>query len=259
MNDKTPVILRGLVVLETMAQFKRPAAAAEIIEKTQLSKPTIHRILIQLESAGYIYRHALTRTYTISHKLVHFAFDISNHEVYKGAGHNILKQLSIQTNETCNCTIFNGRSITYYDRVEANWPLRLQLPIGSELPIHCTASGKLFLAYLPKKARLHLLNSLDLKPRTAASYTDATRLYNHLRTVRSQGYSLDNEEFYEGTVAIAVPVFRTHNNVRTMLFTVAIQAPNSRKTIQELMDYLEPLKAAAKKIEYIYKDLDNDN
>ena len=61
--------------------------------------------------------------------------------------------------ETCNLVIPGRQSMIYLDRVESAWPLRVQLPIGTRVPLHCTASGKLYLSTLSKSRQQRILNA----------------------------------------------------------------------------------------------------
>ena len=55
-QEGIPTILRGLVILEQVARAQRPISASQIIEQMGLPKPTVHRILQQLEEQGFVQR-----------------------------------------------------------------------------------------------------------------------------------------------------------------------------------------------------------
>ncbi len=156
--------------------------------------------------------------------------------------HSILQALSDDIGETCNCTILDGHETVYFDRVEANWPFRIQLPIGSRLPLHCTASGKLYLAHMKPAQRKKLLNSAPLKAHTGRSIIDPELVQRELDKILEDGVGVDNEELMDGMVAIAVPVISDKNDI---CFTVAVHAPTVRKSLNELRQYLPALRKAA--------------
>ena len=74
-----------------------------------------------------------------------------------------LRQLSEEVGETCNITIPDGSQMRYLDRVETHWPLRMQFMIGTKVPLHCTASGKLFLSQLPGEQMSSLIENLNFE------------------------------------------------------------------------------------------------
>jgi hypothetical protein len=124
-----------------------------------------------------------------------------------------------------------GTEVVYLDRVETAWPLRFHLQPGSRVPLHCSASGKLFMAWMPPVQRNRLLGHLQYKSYTPNTITTRLRLEAELARVRAQGYALDNEEYLDGLVCVAVPVFdpRSRQKVRG---SVAVQAPASRFPIE---------------------------
>ena len=110
--------------------------------------------------------------------------------------HVVLQRLVHTLNETCNIgTLLNGE-VVYLDRVEAeHWPLRLHYTIGSRVPLHCSAIGKLFLALAAAPRRRRLLQSLELRRFTDTTITDGARLEAELRQIRKEQVSFDREEY----------------------------------------------------------------
>lgn len=237
-----PTILRGLVVLEKVVQAKRPISATDLIEELELPKPTVNRILQQLEEEGLVQREPVNRRYMPGPRAREMAFDIMSNRALGAPRHAILQALSDEIGETCNCTMLDGDHTIYFDRVEANWPYRIQLPVGTRLPLHCTASGKLFLAHMDSRARQRLIRAAPLKRFTDRTITDPGLLAEELRRIEGDGVGIDNEEFMTGMVAIAVPVFNANNEI---CFTVAAHAPTVRKPLEALRQYLPALRKAA--------------
>ncbi len=241
-QEGIPTVLRGLVILDHVAKAQRSISATEVIEKLGLPKPTVNRILRQLEDEGFLQREPVKKHYLPGPLLREMVFNVLSNDALGAPRHAILQALSDDIGETCNCTILDGHETVYFDRVEANWPFRIQLPIGSRLPLHCSASGKLFLAYMKPAQRKKLLYSAPLKPHTRRSITDPELLQQELIRIRKDGIGIDNEELLDGMVAIAVPVFDDKN---TICFTVAVHAPMVRKSLDELRQYLPALRKAA--------------
>ena len=141
--------------------------------------------------------------------------------------------------------------MVYLDRVETHWPLRIQLPVGTQVPFHCTASGKTYLASLRSDKLERLLASLDLEARTARTLTDPDALQAELSETRVRGYSTDNEEFMDGMTAIAVAI---RDDKDRLLTTLSIHAPVQRHGIDGLLRYLPVLKGAAEKLAALATD-----
>ena len=130
----------------------------------------------------------------------------------------------------------------YFDRAETHWPVRVQLQIGSRVPAHCTASGKMYLSTLPPTKRRRILGSVTLQSHTPNTVVSAKALEAELADVRARGYATDNEEYIEGMVALAVAV----RDAQQRLFaTLSFHAPAMRIPFDSLEHYLPQLQQAA--------------
>src|SRR3954469_13218433 len=158
---------RSLRLLSLLADEGRPLSLAGLGTRLGLPKGTAHRICLQLVDGGYLARDVDERHFSVGPALRRLAFSTLNHGVVRGLRHQVLAQLVAAIGETCNSPTQDGTEVLYLDRVEAKWPLRLTLDVGSHVPLHCTASGKLFLAQMPKKARDALIDNLPLERMTA--------------------------------------------------------------------------------------------
>jgi DNA-binding IclR family transcriptional regulator len=233
---------RVLQLLELVARMDRPASVQEITELSGLPKATAYRICAALESDGYLRKELGGRGLVAGPRLLSLAQSLIGGASLATARHAILSAAAKRIGETCNLSIPRDGEMVYLDRVEAEWPLRLQLPIGTRVPLYCTAGGKLFLSSLSKTARAALLRSLALEPRGPNTITDAEALGVELDGIRRTRIGTDDEEFLEGMVAVAVPV--TDEDGR-FFASLAVHAPIMRMTIGQAMNYVPVLQEAA--------------
>jgi DNA-binding IclR family transcriptional regulator len=146
--------------------------------------------------------------------------------------------------------MLEGSHIVYFDRVEANWPYRIHLPVGSHVPLHCTASGKLFLAMMPMAQCERLLHTLTLSRHTDLTITDLSQLHDQLLITREQGVSIDEGEYLDGLISLAVPVFDQHDRI---CFAIAVHAPTARRNVMELRQYLPAMRRAAGRLSSVVR------
>ena len=235
-------LLRGFAIIEKIIEADRPVSSAYLAEALDLPKPTVHRICRQLEESGLLQREPGGKRFTGGKRLSRIAAATLSNSVLNAHRGAILKGLSDEVGETCNLTALDGHEIVYLDRIETNWPYRIHLPVGSHLPLHCTATGKLFLAMMQPAAQRRMLQSLSLARHTELTITDADALRDQLRKIADEGVAYDTGEYLEGMVAIAAPVIGERH---ATCFAIAIHAPSVRKSLDELRQYLPALRRAA--------------
>lgn len=241
---KTSPSLRLFELLEIVCALGRPFNLAEAIDATGWPKPSVHRMLVQLEGGGLLAREPGGRRYAPAPRLVRLAEGVLSAGTLQGVRHAVLRQLVADMGESCNLTALSGAEVIYLDRVESAFPLRLELRPGTRVPIHCSASGKLFLAYLSPSRRNAILDGLPLTRHTATTLTTRAALDAELDQIVRQGFATDAEEFVDGLVCVAVPVMDTGRSAAVRC-AVALQAPAARMSLAQALQQVPRLGAAA--------------
>lgn len=243
-TELTSPALRLIALLEHVARADKALTLTDIIGQIHQPKPTVYRMLQQLEQAGLLVKEPDSKRYAPGPRLSRLAEDVLLNAQVRAARHAILEQLVEELGETCNYTMPAGTEVVYLDRVETAWPLRFHLQPGSRVPMHCSASGKLFLAHMAPVQRNRLLAHLQYHGYTPNTITSRIGLEAELARVRAQGYALDNEEFLTGLVCVAVAVFEPGRRSKVR-GSVAVQAPASRLPIERATSALPALRRAA--------------
>lgn len=241
LSGETPA-LRLFALLELIGGKDHFVTLQGLVEETGLPKPTVHRMLQQLEGAGLLVRQADGRHYGTGARLRSFAETLMLNTVQFGARHAVLRNLAQETGETCNITALSGDQVVYLDRVETDEPLRVQLGPGSRVPMHASASGKRVLAQLTTAERERLLKHAPLQRFTRHTITSLKKLNAELDAIAEQGYAIDDEEYLPGLVCIAVLV--PGEGERSNL-CVATQAPVLRIDTKSATKLLPALRKAA--------------
>ena len=244
--------LRLFALLEAVAQKSQPFTLQTMVEETGLPKPTMHRMLAQLEGAGILQRDGNGRHYGTGQRLMRLAENVLLNNTTHGARHAVLTQLVRELGESCNITAFSGSEVLYLDRVETPAPLRFYLHPGSRVPAHCSATGKLFLSQMSASQRRRLLSSVPLETFTANTLTSFEAVDQELEQVKAQGYAFDNEEFLPGLLCLGVlvPAPQGHSNMG-----LAVQAPIMRFSKEKALSFLPKLQAAVEAIARINDDV----
>ena len=236
-------VLRQFELLELLAGAGRAMTLAEVVAASSWPKPSVHRMLAQLEAGGLLAREPDGRRYALAPRLLRFADAVQGASTPQGVRHAVLRQLVADIGESCNLTALSGAEVIYLDRVESAFPLRMELRPGTRVPIHCSASGKLFLAHLSPARRAAILDGLPLTRHTATTLTHRAALEAELEQILRQGYATDAEEFVDGLVCVAVPVLGTGR--RQVRCAVALQAPAARMPLAQALQQVPRLGEAA--------------
>ncbi len=240
--DGDSALLRGLRVLEVLAASDRALPLSTIADALALPRPTVHRILRQLAVAGFLAQEPADRNYMLARRATRFAVDAMRHSARQADRRAILERLVADLNETCNITMLDGAEVVYIDRVESQWPLQMTLQPGSRVPLHCTASGKLFFSLLPARTRKRLLATLPLERRTARTLTEPAALEAESVRIRESRVGTDNQEFLDGLVAASVPVVDASGRP---MAAVAVHGPVGRLSFERVLSLVPRLRQAA--------------
>jgi len=244
-NQSNAAAVRAFRVLEVVGQRPDGCTLSTIVDSVGLPKQTVHRIVGQLQFSGLLVREPGTRRVQLASRVEHFALAA----LMNGPGRNqrnaILRGLVDAIGETCNLAALAGTEIVYLDRVETTWPLRLMLAPGSHVPLHATSSGKLLLSLLPKAQRDRLLEQLTLRSFTESTIVERKALQGELEETRKRRVGINRAEHLRGMLGIAVPVMLDR---RRACAAVALQAPEARSTVEELMAHVPRLTQAATEI-----------
>jgi DNA-binding IclR family transcriptional regulator len=240
--DGGSAVARALAIIGLIAASDKPLSIADLTEQLDLPKATVHRLVMSLWHQGILQREPDSKRFAAGRGLTDLAINALRNSAQRAVRHAILQGLVDRIKETCNFNMMDQNEIVYIDRVEADWPLRVHFQPGSRVPLHCTATGKLFLSQLPAARRRRLISTLNLKAHTPNTFTDPERLEAELLRIRAQKVGTDNEEFLAGLVAVSVPIHDRRNRICAAL---AVHGPIGRLSFEQALSHVPKLRAAA--------------
>ncbi len=244
-SSRIPTNLRMLLIFEALATSGRPMTPSELGEEIDLPKPTLHRLCTTLEDEGFLIREHHSGRLRPARRARIMAMGLQTVSRLHISRRMVLKSVASKIEETCNIAAPTVAGMTYLDRVDTPWPLRFQLPVGTEVPFHCTASGKLFLASFNDNDLSSVLDAMELTAEAPNTITNRADLQDEIRTVRKMGYAWDNEEFMVGMVAFAVPVNDLEGRFSC---AVAFHAPIQRIAFEDAKRFVPTLQEGATRI-----------
>lgn len=244
-SNRGSSITRVLEIMEAVAKAERPLSPHDLIKDLGIPKPSLHRLLQLLENEGFI-QIDLQGGLVPGARAQRMSINIWQNKRFKADREAILTGLSAKVGETCGISIPHGNVMAYSDRVQTNWPLQVYLPVGAQVPLHCTAGGKLYLSTLNSGGRKRQVENICLTRMTQNTITEADVLLADIKATEKRGYGIDNQEFIAGLVGFAVPI---NDKSGRFLGALLTHAPIIRKSLEELLEFLPDLQQAAKEIE----------
>ena len=235
---------RALQILECFDDQHPERGISEIAQAVGLHKATAYRIVTTLANYGYLEWIAEGQKYRLGLELANLGFKVIRRLDLRREAHPFMKQLVQEWDETCDLSIFIQGKAFYLEVLRGDHALTISAAVGQRLPAHCTASGKLFLAYLPE-TELNAILSQPMEAYTDNTITSRDELFNQLEKIRNQGYSVDYEEYELGICAVAAPIFNQRGNI---IAAIGGPSPTSRMTPERILEIAEAYKKAAQGI-----------
>ncbi|MGE3969237.1 MAG: IclR family transcriptional regulator [Dongiaceae bacterium] len=203
MAEPSEPLCRAAVILDAVGASPDGLEVARIARFTGLPLPTAHRIVRNLAGIGYLAQAGRGGPYKLGPRLLR----LLNHGITAEALHAACTPILKAVADKCGAVAFlirmhNERAITELQVLPDDRRSAIVLP-GSDLPLHATASGKVFLAAMPVPDFETWLKGRTLERYRPATITDPAKLRRHVALVRRRGYSTCRDEFDEGTYSLA--------------------------------------------------------
>jgi IclR family KDG regulon transcriptional repressor len=232
---------RAMQILSSFDVRQAELGVSEIAEATGLHKATTHRLLMTLFNGGFLERTADGERFRLGLRLVELGLGALRSLDFRRAAFPYMQGLVGRFQEICTLSIFDRGQVLYVEVVHSERSLTIAARVGRHLPTHCTASGKVLLAFLPPEVAEPILNA-PLAAYTEKTITSPGRLRQELEAVRQRGYALADEEFEVGIWAISAPVRDIGGNV---IAAMGIPFPTNRLRRERIPEIAEALLEAA--------------
>jgi len=236
-NYNVRAVERATWILSAFDGEHAERGVSEIAQATGLHKATAHRIIMTLLNCGFLERTADGEKFRLGLRLVELGLGALRRLDFRQAAFPYMQQLVERFNETCDLGIFDRGRVLYVEVVHSEHSLTVAARVGRHLPVHCTASGRVLLAFLPPEVVEPILSG-PLAACTGKTITCPARLREELEATRQRGYGLDDEEFEVGIRAVSVPIRDIDGN---LLAAMSMLGPSNRLTPERIAEIAEAL------------------
>jgi IclR family KDG regulon transcriptional repressor len=235
---------RAMQILSAFDGEHADRGVSEIAQATGLHKATTHRIMMTLLNGGFLERAHDGERFRLGICVVELGLGALRGLDLRRAAFPYMQQLVERFDETCDLGIFDRGMVLYVEVVHSKHSLTIAARVGRRLPAYCTASGRVFLAFLPPEVVEPILSE-PLMPCTEKTTTSLAQLREELEATRQRGYALDDEEFEEGIRAVSAPIRDIDGNV---IAALSMPGPTHRMPPQRMREIVDALVEACNAI-----------
>jgi IclR family pca regulon transcriptional regulator len=224
---------RGLDVIRSFSAAAPRQTLTEVAGRAGLTRAGARRILLTLQTLGYVESDG--KLFSLTPRILDLGFAYLSSMPIWNVAEPVMEALVEQVKESCSAAALDGADIVYVLRVPTRKIMSIGLGVGSRLPAYCTSLGRMLLAGLPDDEALRRVKASRRAAYTRYTVTDPEAVLAKVQQARKQGWCQVNQELEEGLVSIAAPVVnRAHRTIAAL--NISGQANRtSPKAMQETM------------------------
>ena len=242
---------RILNILEEIVVDPDNFTAKKISHKLKIPLPTIYRHIETLCEEKYLVA-SNSKKYLPGPKIRNIILKSLPYEPNFTLRRSYLRKLTNDIEETVSLSIPIGTKLVYFDRIEFHWPMQLNLEAGDHLPLHASASGKLYLSSIVEDRVIQIFKNIKTPKTAKNTITDISDFKKEIKKIKTQGYAFDDEEWFNGMVGVSVPIF---NQSKELCFCLSTHTAKSRKDIGDLKKILPIMLTSANNLKKaLFKD-----
>jgi DNA-binding IclR family transcriptional regulator len=220
-------VIKAMDIVNLIASSPKELGVTEISEALDNGVSATYHLLNTLKECNIIEQDERTKKFKLGLKLWKIgmlAYDKNHISLYIEP---YLKKLRDLTGETSNLSVLDNNQIIYIGQEESDRLVKMFTKIGASAPLHCTAAGKILLAFQTEDRQKQIVNSIEFTRHTDRTIVEKDKLISEMEEIRHRGYGFDEEEREIGVSCIGAPVFGVNNQI---IACISISGPKSRFT-----------------------------
>ncbi|HEY4350876.1 MAG TPA: IclR family transcriptional regulator [Paraburkholderia sp.] len=235
---------RGLAVIRAFNAERPAQTLTDVAAATGLTRAGARRILLTLQTLGYV--EADGRLFRLTPRILDLGFAYLTSMPFWNVAEPVMEELSAEVHESCSAAVLDRTEIVYVLRVPTHKIMTINLSIGTRLPAWCTSMGRVLLSSLDDAALDAILDASNLHAHTPRTVTDKDELKQIIAQVRRQGWAINDQELEEGLISISAPIRNRQGRIIAAMNISGNAQRNSAK--QMTKTFLEPLQKAAQEV-----------
>lgn len=216
----------------------------EVAARLKIAKSSTHDLMSSLAKQGFLHKTEENR-YRLGWRLVTLSETLLATTELRKEAHPVLEELAARYQETIHLAVLDDTQAVYVDKLEGRQAVRVELTsLGARLYAHCSALGKVLLAFSNEDEVKRIIQTAGLPRFTDNTITDEEELLQNLVKIRKQGYAYDLEEILPDLCCVAAPIYNHRGQVIAAV-SMSIPAFRFRRSQAE---FREAVMRAAKTI-----------
>lgn len=220
-----PSLVRALQIFELLAKEPGVLGISEMASRLDLPKNSVFRITTTLVDHGYLHRDPDQKVFTLSHKLLALGYAAIDEANLVEKALKSMHQLCGLTQETVLLGVLSGGQGIVVEQILSPSAIKVMVEIGHQFPLHSSAPGKIFMAYMDAERRDTILDQMDFTRFTDRTITERSAYLLELARVRETGYALDQGEEVDGIHCIAAPIWNRRGQA---IASIWVTGPSTR-------------------------------
>jgi IclR family KDG regulon transcriptional repressor len=208
--ESVAAVLKVFAILQALAE-RSEIGISELSIRLAMPKATVYRFLNTMKTLGFVRQEADSERYGLTMKVFELGTKALQYPELVGLANPQMQMLADRTGETVHLGMLIDSEIIYVHKVDSRHMLGMYSRVGRRAPIHCTAIGKVLLAWENAERREHVLAGVSFERFREKTITDKSAFLQELDRTRAQGFGQDREEFDDHIRCVGVPIFDRFN------------------------------------------------
>ncbi|WP_338448729.1 IclR family transcriptional regulator [Niallia oryzisoli] len=234
----------AIKILQTFSKTETELGISDLSVRLGLAKSTVFRLMQTLKESNLVEKNQETQKYQLGIAAFELGFTVYHSMELRRISVPILERLSNSINRVVRLGVYDNGGVVYLVNRSPNGDNATISKIGDRIPTHCTAVGKMLLAY-QNNNEVERVIELGLRLYTNKTIVSGKELKEQLNGIRQKGYALTMEEWRNGVSSVAVPV---KNDLGKVVGAVSITGPRSSFSLNQIEQYVRELRQCSRLI-----------
>ncbi|KAF4410028.1 IclR family transcriptional regulator [Streptomyces sp. Ru87] len=236
---------KALRVLTLLGESPAGTTLSELARASGFPTSTCYRLLRSLAREHFVAFDDRSKQYTLGLRVYQLGQQVSHAYGFTGVALPVMRRLAETSREAVLMSVLDGDRQLCIHYVQGPQQVSVRGEPGRHGPLHCTATGKVLIAFAPSGTRAELTESVGLEPLARNTLTDRDAFRAEIASVRDAGHAVSDEEHEAGIRAVGVPVLGADGTARAAL---SVAAPAYRMPLGELLRLRPALAEAAREL-----------